>query len=813
MADIVSLPDEGDKDPSLWGCNYAPAFDPNDTGASGFDDLYEAAGDEGYVTLPPHTDSSPNSLIVTAFNCERLSAQDIVILTKHMCNCPEASCMKCKGIAPRLIEPGWMMDSGASNHFTPLKSDFISYRSFPSPERANTAANPLKILGFGTVLIQYELEKKGKTHKKLVRLREVLYVPQISQRILSLGSFLREGLRVYGDLEKITLYISGKDIPVMQCVPLTGKGTIYWLMAEKAIRGTINKVFNEDYDLMHRRMGHPSKEVLRRAQDQTKGFPSIKYPWDTPVCPGCALGRMPQKAFPPSASRASSPLIKIHLDVKSFPIESYHHYKYFISFVDDHSQFAWIVCIRQKSSAIVALQNFLAMLETQYGKTPKEWMSDAGGEYKSQEFLKVLQSKGIKVLQSVPHTPQQNGRAERFNRTLMDKVKALQHEACLPDSWWEFAVEHALHCYNRTPVMRLHWRTPYEAIHHEQPDISMLRVFGCGAYVYLPPTVRKDKLAPNSELMIHLGQAEGIKGYRFMRDSGRIFTAPDVLFDEELYPKCKTQYKRPTTRIHEPRDEQPPGSSKDAPSAPPSETIPWDVKGNERPNPPSLPPPRQPPAPPPTPPSPKPGPSRRPQTPERREPPPLPIRSPQRPPPRRLQSRSPPPRRSERLRRPPTRPGNVYGEQRHPTEIERDIGRTRQWERMTGSQPSTPESREDPLEYRDLNPDPQGSDTHPPPSPPDGDESSEKENSESSSGDNATSSDQSQSEVEMSLTLLAQEGGVKAINYLLAKAVSPQSLVPDVSNIREWSFKDIMRLPSSTQKEWIDACRQELDSL
>ena len=42
-------------------------------------------------------------------------------------------------------------------------------------------------------------------------------------------------------------------------------------------------------------------------------------------------------------------------------------------------------------------------------------MSDAGGEYKSQEFLNVLKSRGVKVLQSVPYTPQQNGHAERFN--------------------------------------------------------------------------------------------------------------------------------------------------------------------------------------------------------------------------------------------------------------------------------------------------------------------------------------------------------------------------------------------------------------
>jgi transposase InsO family protein len=52
------------------------------------------------------------------------------------------------------------------------------------------------------------------------------------------------------------------------------------------------------------------------------------------------------------------------------------------------------------------------MVHTQYGRTIKEWMSDAGGEYKSDTFLSVLKAKGIKILQSVPFVPQQNGRAE-----------------------------------------------------------------------------------------------------------------------------------------------------------------------------------------------------------------------------------------------------------------------------------------------------------------------------------------------------------------------------------------------------------------
>ena len=80
--------------------------------------------------------------------------------------------------------------------------------------------------------------------------------------------------------------------------------------------------------------------------------------------------------------------------------------------MDDYSGFSWISLLRQKSSAINALKDFLAMMLNQYDRTIKEWMSDARGEYKSDAFTGVLKAKGIKILQSVPFTPQQNGCTE-----------------------------------------------------------------------------------------------------------------------------------------------------------------------------------------------------------------------------------------------------------------------------------------------------------------------------------------------------------------------------------------------------------------
>ena len=72
-------------------------------------------------------------------------------------------------------------------------------------------------------------------------------------------------------------------------------------------------------------------------------------------------------------------------------------------------------------------------------------------------------------------------------------------------SWWEFAVLHALHCYNRTPMSCLDWQTPYYILNNEIPDISHLRVFGCGAYIRIPEARQVNKLSPKSELMIYLG--------------------------------------------------------------------------------------------------------------------------------------------------------------------------------------------------------------------------------------------------------------------------------------------------------------------
>jgi transposase InsO family protein len=174
----------------------------------------------------------------------------------------------------------------------------------------------------------------------------------------------------------------------------------------------------------------------------------MSFPSNDPVCQGCAEEKMTRSSFPPSPGRSKAPFDKIYMDLKEFSVQSYNNYKFFILFFDDCTSFGWIVLLRRKSDADPAIRQFITMVKNQFNKVIHEFMIDAGGEFKSEELRMFLKELGINILTSVPHMHQQNGRAERFIRTIVEKAQAIRLEACIPQNWWEFAVNYTVHVYN-----------------------------------------------------------------------------------------------------------------------------------------------------------------------------------------------------------------------------------------------------------------------------------------------------------------------------------------------------------------------------
>jgi hypothetical protein len=198
------------------------------------------------------------------------------------------------------------------------------------------------------------------------------------------------------------------------------------------------------------------------------------------------------------------------------------------------------------------------MVKNQFNKVIHEFITDAGGEFKSNKLRMFLKKLGINILTSVPHMHQQNGHAERFIQTIVEKAQAICLEACIPQNWWEFAVNYAVHVYNCTPLKRSSsdYKTLFERLHHAKPDVAHLRVSGCGAYVFLPEDVRSNNLSPRSQLMTFIGLSKGTGGYIFMRSpNNNVFTAIQALFDETLFPKCPNMHRVGYTPVGLPPDD------------------------------------------------------------------------------------------------------------------------------------------------------------------------------------------------------------------------------------------------------------------
>ena len=267
-------------------------------------------------------------------------------------------------------------------------------------------------------------------------------------------------------------------------------------------------------------------------------FSNVFIPKEIPICRGCSQGKMMSSSFPESMTRATAPFDLIHMDLKTIHVLSYHKYKYIITFLDDHTSHGWITLLKNKSDTYKVIDHFIAMVEMQYKSRVWAFMSDFGGEFSSLKLKERLKELGIRVQHSVPHMPQQNGRAECFNWTLFEKAEAMCHQTCLPKSWWEFCIEYTIHVYNRTPIICLKHKTPYEAINRSKPDISHLRILGCGAYVFLQEDVQQDALSPCAEFMTFIGFTSSVKGWKFMRNTNTIFHAMKAVFDENMYPQC-----------------------------------------------------------------------------------------------------------------------------------------------------------------------------------------------------------------------------------------------------------------------------------
>ena len=145
--------------------------------------------------------------------------------------------------------------------------------------------------------------------------------------------------------------------------------------------------------------------------------------------------------------------------------------EYFVTF----TRYGFVYLMRQKSEIFDKFREYKAETEKQLGVHIKQLRSNRGGEYLSGEFKFYLTQEGIVSQLSAPGTPQQNGVAERRNRTLLDMVRSMLSYSSLPISFWGYALQIATYLLNLIPSKSVS-KTPTELWNGRKPSLNHIRI-------------------------------------------------------------------------------------------------------------------------------------------------------------------------------------------------------------------------------------------------------------------------------------------------------------------------------------------------
>ncbi|CAI7791126.1 unnamed protein product [Closterium sp. NIES-53] len=463
----------------------------------------------------------------------------------------------------------WVIDSRSSWHMTP-RADLLDEIQ-PAPISTVTSATgaKAKVMGMGCA-------KFMGADGELVGLKNVLWVPDLCANLISTGRLGDAGVNTktigseryhaYNDERLIwDLQWKGDVHKRMWQIPVlpwrkSSKAAAAASMEESVTEEEQQGVQGEeliggsaavkasatsgqaDWETWHRRLAHVAVSTLE-VMHKEKCVHGLQLRRDGAhygSCEACMQNKFARFSFPRAEGSAKAPLEVVHMDlVGPMRTEGTGGVLYFLTMVDECSRFTWARPLSKKSDAAAAIkEDWLPMVERQAMRLVKVLRSDRGGEFLGEEFTKFLKKNGIRHQLTCPGTPQQNGIAERANRTIGEAAETLLGAAGMPYKFWPEAVRHVITVKNRvlTHVGDKHW-VPYERWLGKKPSIDMLRVWGCMGLVMVPKEQRH-KLEVAAMWAVHLGMAPDSKGW-LMWDpkSKRTLVSRDVKFVEDVMYK------------------------------------------------------------------------------------------------------------------------------------------------------------------------------------------------------------------------------------------------------------------------------------
>jgi hypothetical protein len=425
----------------------------------------------------------------------------------------------------------WIVDTGATRHICTNKDMFTTYEKTDGENVFMGNSASATVQGKGKIVLTL-------TSGKLITLTNVLHVPEMRRNLISGSLLMKAGLKLSFDSDRLVITHNGEFVGKGFC-----NGGLFTLDVKLEIMNknasTSSVYIAESIDLWHARLGHLNIASIKRLK-QLNLIPSFSKT-DFAKCEVCVEAKFAKKPFK-SIDRQTKVLELVHSDLGDFKnYESRGGKRYYITFVDDCSRFTMVYLLRSKDEAEEMFLKYKAEVENQLDRKIKRLRSDRGGEYDPNTLKAFCEQNGIIHETTAPYTPEQNGIAERKNRTLKNMMNSMLISSGFSDNMWGEAILSACHVLNRVPHKKLD-KTPYEIWKGRAPNLSYLKVWGCLAKVAIP-SFKRDKIGPKTVDCIFIGYAYQSAAYRFLVKGannsyagGNIIEARDAEFFETVFP-------------------------------------------------------------------------------------------------------------------------------------------------------------------------------------------------------------------------------------------------------------------------------------
>lgn len=421
-------------------------------------------------------------------------------------------------------EVEWLVDSGCTDHV--INSDQHFYEFIDLKRAASVKLgddNVVKATKVGNIICKFY----SKCGERTIRVKNVFYVPDLQKNLLSVSSMTRGGKCIIFNKDYCEIFDNKNELmikinEVNKLYPIQSK------IIEESNVISANYIKNKmsDKERFHRILGHVNFKDLNYMcrHNYLDGLPNF-VEQTYMDCEICIQSKMHNLKYENNRTRAEYCGQIIHSDVKFLDVESFNGEKYFVSFIDDYSRIARIYCIKNKSEVFDKFMEYFNYISNIIDRPVQLLRCDNGTEYLNNRFYSFAKEKGFKIAPCTSYNHELNGVAERYNRTIMDRVRCLRKESNLDRKYWPELVYAACYIGNRLlNSSTFERKTPYEIFLRKKPSIKNLKMYGSDVFVRVPDVKRttQDDKAVKGKLVGYFDL-----GYKVLVD-GKVVLARNV---------------------------------------------------------------------------------------------------------------------------------------------------------------------------------------------------------------------------------------------------------------------------------------------